>query len=248
MAPLCYKSKIVLGLLVQCLFNRLFFVEAYPNFLPQTEQKPAVQLFLPRSEDPNFMRKIGNKNYLVRFSFSRSSPINDTTTTEKSAINTNENYMDTLYYDSDLDSNDTFSLICDDVEFECKSDQSCISLESYCDGEKDCEDNSDEQMCAVTPIIHFSIINDTTTISSETPSITSNNDSDVQMSATKPTIDFSIVNDTIKPTTTSSEPLSITNDSLTLLFLLLLLAIIIVLTKKICFKFNITKEKLFNFK
>lgn len=170
MMSIFFKSHFVLGLLVLCVF-KLFFVETHPNFLQQAEEKPGLQVFLPGSQEPNFMKKIGSKEYIARVAFSTfPSPMNGTTTPTQNTDN------DTLYYDSELDSNDTFSLICDDVEFECQSDQSCIPLESYCDGEKDCEDDSDERMCASTPTIHFSIINETTTTTSpETSPITTNN-------------------------------------------------------------------------
>lgn len=41
--------------------------------------------------------------------------------------------------------------ICPDYEFECISDQKCISMEKRCNYVVDCLDGSDESMCAITP-------------------------------------------------------------------------------------------------
>lgn len=82
-------------------------------------------------------KKINGTEYIVKLSFSRFSPA-------KIPVNDSE-----------------ISLICDDVEFKCGSEQRCIPLESYCDGKNDCADGLDEMTCATTPKIHFSINNDT---------------------------------------------------------------------------------------
>lgn len=47
------------------------------------------------------------------------------------------------------------SLVCSDIQFECKNDTACVPLESYCDGKIDCADESDELMCAKPPAIYF---------------------------------------------------------------------------------------------
>lgn len=73
--------------------------------------------------------------------------------------------FDNIFDDKELfpEDSESFGLYCDDIEFECKSDHKCIPLESYCNEIIDCDDESDEQTCASTPAIHFSIINETTT-------------------------------------------------------------------------------------
>lgn len=88
------------------------------------------------------------------------SPRGDQTADDDDDVSDDNIFDDkTLFPDTDY----SVSLICDDVEFECKSDQKCIPLESFCDGITDCVDESDESSCATTPAIHFSIV--TTTVS-----------------------------------------------------------------------------------
>lgn len=112
-----------------------------------------------------------------------------TSTTSKPADDAGEKDIDTLFTDEfDLDLDASFSLNCDDIEFECKSDHRCIPIESYCDGKIDCDDESDETMCASTPAIHFSLIDDTTSTTTTTTT---------EKSTTLPLI----VNTTIAPTT-----------------------------------------------
>lgn len=84
-----------------------------------------------------YSKKIGNKEYIVNLSFSR--------------------FLTTKIPDKD----GRVSLMCEATEFECGSDHRCIPIESYCDGNYDCNDKSDEMTCAVTPKIHFSIGNST---------------------------------------------------------------------------------------
>lgn len=74
-----------------------------------------------------------------------------------------ETIDDDIFNDKELFPDSDFSLVCDDIEFECKSDHKCIPLENYCDGVAHCNDKSDESSCATGPVIDFNIIDDTTT-------------------------------------------------------------------------------------
>lgn len=105
------------------------------------------------------------------------------------------------------DTDETFSLICDDVEFECKSDHKCIPIESYCDGQKDCDDESDESSCATTPAIHFSIVTTTVSTTTSTEKTTESTTEKLNTTTAKPTMPTTsteiILNTTTSATTTT---------------------------------------------
>lgn len=145
-----------LGLLVLCAFH-LFFPEVYANSLLQQENTQKIS------------KRIDDKVYSVKLSFSTSpSSMTSsavTTTTEKLASSAAGD-GGSEYYDfngDELDLDESASLFCSDVEFECRNNHRCIPIESYCDGVNDCADESDELKCAT----YFSAI-DSTTVESST--------------------------------------------------------------------------------
>lgn len=158
--------------------------------------------------------------------------INDTssdeiTLTTEIPSDENPDNIDNIFDDKDLfpDDGGSFDLYCDDIEFECKSDHKCIPLDWYCNGQIDCDDESDEQTCATTPAIHFSIINETTTELATTTTTTTSTEkstsvSPVDTETTKQVELNSTVVTTLKPvastesnsneTTTTENPVTTT--------------------------------------
>lgn len=141
------KVDVRLGLFALCVFH-LYFFEVRANSLLQAENTKKIS------------KTIGDKVYSVKLSFSTSSPnmtsSTVTATTQKLASSAMDD-GDGEYYDfneDELESDKSVSLICSDVEFECRIDHRCIPIEGYCDGINDCADESDELTCAN----HFSII------------------------------------------------------------------------------------------
>lgn len=145
---LLQNAQIMHGILVLCAFYSIF-TETQCNFSGEEGSK-------------YIRKKIGATEYLVKITFSTYSGVvkNDTLTTTATTTTSQK-----LGNGSEFVSNDyLFGLICDDVHFECKSDNQCIPIEQYCDGKNDCIDSSDEVKCATAPTFHFS---------NETPSIAS---------------------------------------------------------------------------
>lgn len=140
--------------------------------------------------------------------------INETTTVTNLALTTQnpkndistDNIDDYLFPDDD----EPFSFICDDIEFECKSDHKCIPLESYCNGETDCADESDESSCATTPAIHFSIV---TTTETTTTTTTTSTEKSTSISPVDTTKQPELNTTTLKPTTSTENNLNTTTST-----------------------------------
>ena len=146
----------MLGLFVLYGFNSIVTIAKFISLPSPVEPQSGLQ-----SSESKFIivKSNGSREYVVRLTFSSNST--NMRNLAVTATTTEKNDNDTLYYYDDNEP-DSINFICEDVEFECADDQSCIPLDSYCDGIDDCNDKSDELMCAATPTIHFSIINETT--------------------------------------------------------------------------------------
>lgn len=116
------NARVVLGLFILFTFHP-HFIEMSSNFQPEVQVK-----------------NIGDKNYVVKTSFS----------TFSSTLKPNEDRLD---YDNEFDLDDSFNPLCSDIEFECADDHQCIPIESYCNDNMDCADGSDESTCARIPKI-----------------------------------------------------------------------------------------------